>query len=59
MAGRGLPGAEEQGAPGHGAAAGGVEASPGMWGKGAVGTLGLELLWAGRKGFALRTPSVK
>lgn len=59
MAGRGLHGADEQGAPGHGAAAGGVAASPGVWGKGAVGTLGLELRWAGRKGFALRTPSVK
>ena len=58
MAGRGLPGAAELGAPGHGAAVGVAEAAPGVWGKGVVGTLGLERLWAGRKvGSALRSPS--
>lgn len=60
MAGRGLPGAAEHGPLGHAAAAGVAEAAPGVWGKGVVGTLGLEHLQAGRKGgSALRTPSVK
>lgn len=58
MTGRGLPGAAELGAHGHGAAVGVVEAAPGVWGKGVVGTLGLERLWAGRKvDSALRSPS--
>lgn len=55
MAGRGLSGAAELGAPGHGAAVGVAETAPGVWGKGAVGTLGLEHLREGRKvGSALR-----
>lgn len=60
VAGRRLPGAGGQVAPGHGVAAGAAEAAPGGWGTGAVETPGLEVLWAGRKvGFALRKPSVK
>lgn len=55
-----LPVAAEQRTPGCEAAveeAGGV---PEEWGKGAAGTLELELLETGRKaGFHLTTPSVK
>lgn len=55
-----LPGAAEQGAPGCGAAAGEAGGAPGVWGKGAVGTHGLELLLAGKRaGFDRKTPSAR
>lgn len=58
MAGMRLLGAAGQGALECGAAVGEAGRAPGVWGKGAAGTLELELLWVGRKvGFALRTPS--
>ena len=54
------PGAAGQAAPGHGAAAAEAGAGRGLRGKGVAGTLGLELLWAGRTaGFDPRTPSEK
>lgn len=60
MAGMRLLGAAGQGALECGAAVGEAGRAPGVWGKGAAGTLELELLWVGRKvGFALRTPSIK